>query len=283
MPTTDDTPARLPCPACHKRGVDTALSPGGALDGHGCGRCGGLLVPPSGSERLLYDELALDRATLLEIAHSFGGKRFACPSCRSHVRALMVRGVNVDLCFHCGSLWLDHGEIERLSSDRYPSPIRTELAALDVAAVAAADATLRFDSRPPWHRFFSDAAGVAALGLGALAVNAAGAGWAIGAVVAGAAWLSSRGHDTIDIFPRARRYVRARRWLVPASPRDSDARVLDDNRAVVVRPFLGFADISLVDSVGRTLVDIAFIRRGLAVSEAAMWARRLGADVIVHP
>jgi uncharacterized protein len=39
-----------------------------------------------------------------------------CPKCGAELRAVPFRGVEADLCFDCGGMFLDRGEVERLSA-----------------------------------------------------------------------------------------------------------------------------------------------------------------------
>jgi Zn-finger nucleic acid-binding protein len=103
------------CPRCQ-----TLLSAGdGALLEDVCGRCRGRFLPAEVTERVVVDELGVDRATLKEIAEQFSGQRLACPGCRASMRPLRLHGVLVDLCFSCGGLWLDGGELRTLSRGRH--------------------------------------------------------------------------------------------------------------------------------------------------------------------
>jgi Zn-finger nucleic acid-binding protein len=103
------------CPRCQ-----TLLSAGdGALLEDVCGRCRGRFLLAEVTERVVVDELGVDRATLKEIAAQFGGQRLACPGCSAPMRPLRLHGVLVDLCFACGGLWLDWGELRTLSRGRH--------------------------------------------------------------------------------------------------------------------------------------------------------------------
>jgi Zn-finger nucleic acid-binding protein len=37
-----------------------------------------------------------------------------CPKCGLQMHEVKLRGVNVDVCFSCNGVFLDHGELERL-------------------------------------------------------------------------------------------------------------------------------------------------------------------------
>ena len=289
MSMSADTIA-LPCPACASRGASAALNVATDLDGHGCQRCGGVLLTAVGSERLLHVELALDRAMLLEIAQNFGGRRYACPACTSKMRALMLRGVDVDLCFHCAALWLDDGELERLSAGRYRSTTRLH-GALVAGAVATVDdvggaeAVVRFDAHHPVRKLSGGGALLSAAALLWLASNAVTVSVPMIVAAAGlgvVAFALDGRHNVVDVFPRARRLLRSRKRLA-ANPRDKNAEALDDSRFVLMRPFGPMTETSLVDGCGRTIVAIAVTTAAVARREAQTYARKLGAPLVVHP
>ena len=103
------------CPRCR-----TLLSAGdGALLEDVCGACHGRFLPAAATERVVVEELGVDRATLKEIAELFSGLRVPCPGCTTAMRPLRLHGVLVDLCFACGGLWLDGGELTSLTAGRY--------------------------------------------------------------------------------------------------------------------------------------------------------------------
>ena len=243
-----------------------------------------MLLPAAGSDRVLHQLLALDRASLLELANGFGGRRFACPWCTARMRCLVVRSVDLDLCFHCGGLWLEHGELERLSGQRYSSPTPPQKPAHPIAI--RADTFVRFDAR---QRLPSTVgAGIRAIGLGVLAAAALlpSSWWlpgsalaaAAAAVVVGTALARTR---VVDVFPRARRLLRSRAWL-PTSARDARAEPLDDKAVVVVRHLAGgmFARADYVDSCGRVLAPITMGRSRRVAAAAAVIAKRLGCRVV---
>jgi Zn-finger nucleic acid-binding protein len=244
-----------------------------------------VLLSSSGSERLLHEELHLDRATLVDIAQSFGGRRWGCPGCRSKMSSLMLRGVDVDLCFHCGSLWLDHGELERLSDRRYKSPLRQPSSSTDLPAKATPQAsanTVRLDARHPLRRGLSLPTTV----VGLLLVQAYRVGafpntaLVIAAACAVLVAFNMR-RSVVDVWPRARRLLRSRS-LLPADARDPRAEVLDDERFVVVRPWrLWLTETALVDSCGRTLVQLAIGRRSVVLRQARAQAHQLGALLVL--
>ena len=287
MSTTPVTTSPL-CPACAARSAVTELRDGAALDGHGCPRCGGVLLPSTGSERLLHDELALDRAMLIEIAQNFGGRRYTCPACRSKMSSLLVRGVDIDLCFHCAALWLDAGEIERLSAGRYRSTRRSLATtytgtSTDAMATTPPDSVVRLDARHPVRQ-----GATAVLGWGVLLAAVAwlrgdygDAPIAIGITLVGLAVINMR-PTVVDVFPRARRLLRSHRWLA-GEPRDARAEQLDDERFVIVRQIIIGSEISLVDGAGRRLVLIQWQERYSPIDAAVVYARRLGAVMLLHP
>lgn len=132
------------CPRCQM-----LLSAGdGALLEDVCGRCRGRFLHPQITERVVVDELGVDRATLKEIAEHFSGQRVPCPGCRASMRPLRLHGVLVDLCFSCGGLWLDGGELRTLSRGRHDelgghTPPVLVVEPLDTSTALALDGTAR--------------------------------------------------------------------------------------------------------------------------------------------
>lgn len=104
------------CPSCLHAGLERL---GGELDEQVCPACGGRFLPEVGAARLVEDELGITRDMLRELTRYFGGERRTCPSCRSRTSAVRLKGVTADLCQGCGGLWLDAGELGRLSAGRY--------------------------------------------------------------------------------------------------------------------------------------------------------------------
>lgn len=108
----------------------------GVVGEDACGRCGGRFLAPEVAERVVVDELGFEREMLHEVANLFSGMRIPCPGCTGAMRPLRLRGVAVDLCFGCGSLWLDRGELRALSAGRHDEVGIVE-GVVDVAAPAA--------------------------------------------------------------------------------------------------------------------------------------------------
>jgi hypothetical protein len=126
-----------PCPRCSKPGAPVLLQRGvGVVGEDACGRCGGRFLAPEVAERVVVDELGFEREMLHEVANLFSGLRIPCPGCTGAMRPLRLRSVAVDLCFGCGSLWLDRGELRALSGGRHDEVGIVE-GVVDVAAAAA--------------------------------------------------------------------------------------------------------------------------------------------------
>ncbi len=276
-----DVQAALSCPACSKAGTAQPLSAETGLDGRGCDACGGIFLPLSGSERLLGELLARSRADLVDLADSFGGRRFTCPGCRAKMRCLVVRSTDVDLCFHCGGLWLEHGGLERLSGARYHGPTPKRVA-LPVAAPTAAT-ELRLDGRSWWRRASGSlirGGGYVAL-LFSLGLDVGGPPLVLSSVVAVVAGFWIRRRRTIDIFPRARRLLRSSA-ILPTSARDERAERFDDDAVVVVRPHFFGAQACLMDGCGRQIAVLSTGTGSHVRRDAERLAKKLGVVVLTH-
>ncbi len=257
---------------------------GAPLDGHYCTHCGGILLPASGSERLLHDELAMDRARLVELADSFGGRRSPCASCGARVRPLLLRGVDIDVCFHCGALWFDRGELARLSQGRHAEPaLPAAVAARPPAPLALRPiATVRLDARSPGRKLLGGLvrdAGVALVLASAFGLATSAHAFLVGVllVVGG---MTLRARAVVDVFPRAGRLLRSRAWM-PTDARDPRAERFDGG-AVVVRRWGPLTQAQLVDEIGRTLVVLHRGRAAPVRRTAATIAARIGVDVVDH-
>jgi len=271
------------CPACTRAGATVALSSGAGLDGSWCKSCAGVLLPPVGSQRLLGEVLGLDRPALLELADGFGGRRFVCSLCRARMRCLVVRGVDVDLCFHCGALWLEQGELERLSGDRFRGPAAAAVALTPLRAAPRGDTELRLDGRPLVRRAVGSVVGAVGLGviaagfLGFTATNVAICGGLM--LVVGQALRRRR---VVDVFPRARRLL-VSRAIMPTLATDERATPFDEGCSVVVRPFGPLhAALVVADTVGRTIVEVQVGNRRGVIAAGTALARRLARPVVVH-
>jgi Zn-finger nucleic acid-binding protein len=86
----------------------------GVLQEAVCPGCRGRLLDGDATTRLLQDHCGLDRALVGELCAHFKG-RTPCPACGRGMSLVPVVGVAVDLCGSCGSLFLDAGELTRLS------------------------------------------------------------------------------------------------------------------------------------------------------------------------
>lgn len=79
-----------------------------------CPGCRGRLLDGDATMRRLQDHCGLDRALVGELCAHFKG-RTPCPACGRGMSLVPVVGVAIDLCGSCGSLYLDAGELTRLS------------------------------------------------------------------------------------------------------------------------------------------------------------------------
>jgi hypothetical protein len=86
----------------------------GALHEAVCPGCQGRLLDGDAAMRLLQDHCGLERGLIGELCAHYRG-RTPCPACGRGMSLVPVVGVSVDLCGGCGSLFLDAGELGRLS------------------------------------------------------------------------------------------------------------------------------------------------------------------------
>jgi Zn-finger nucleic acid-binding protein len=94
--------------------------PGSGLLGEAvCPRCQGRFLPGEVTDRVVVDELGIGRDVLRALTNFSAGRSLRCSGCGAGMRALQLRGVPVDLCLACGGLWLDAGELRRLSAGRH--------------------------------------------------------------------------------------------------------------------------------------------------------------------
>lgn len=103
------------CPRCQ-----SALAPGyGALGEDACGECGGRVLSPELTKQVLLDEAGLDPRLVQELAQESGGKALPCPACEKPMSPVTLKGTALDICFPCGTTFLDQGELERFSRGRH--------------------------------------------------------------------------------------------------------------------------------------------------------------------
>lgn len=107
--------ALRPCPRC---GPDAALVPHeGTLHESICPRCLGRFLPSDARETLL-GELQIDDVTLREMVKTFAGERLVCPGCGFKTSAIRLRGRSAGMCTGCGGMWLDQGDLSKVTGER---------------------------------------------------------------------------------------------------------------------------------------------------------------------
>ncbi|MFZ5471689.1 MAG: zf-TFIIB domain-containing protein [Myxococcota bacterium] len=97
------------CPGCqsamqvfHARGVEIDR----------CGFCGGLWFDGGELERVLKAPLPFERLP--------GATSRRCASCTTTLEPMVLRGVPMDVCASCLSVYLDEGELDELAGRRVP-------------------------------------------------------------------------------------------------------------------------------------------------------------------
>lgn len=277
----------MKCPRCHDPDLTSPLEGGGPLSSSTCARCGGGLLPEDGLTRLL-EEMKHTREEMRELAALYAGARVPCPACRSKMSPLVLRGASLDMCFGCGSLWVDRGELEVISGGRYALPAPT--APAPAPAIAPAQALVRVDERSlPRHMGRAFLAGIGSVGViwGLAGIVPFASALAGAAALAAAAGLSRR--EAFDVLPRARRMMRWRGWFAPDA-RSELGETFSPDACVVVRRLrvplpdgpreLPFVVVDLVDAEGR---DLARLKGPMlpptAWTEGPRYARALGVSV----
>jgi hypothetical protein len=106
--------AVVPCESCHVRAFRHRAGP---LLESVCSACRRRFFPPASAKKL-FAELGLDVASLKETRTD---ERLPdrCPGCEHRMSRAHVEDVELELCPGCGAMWLDEGELDRLSGGRY--------------------------------------------------------------------------------------------------------------------------------------------------------------------
>lgn len=102
----------LKCPTCTPR---VALNePGSEWDEQTCPTCGGTLLSVAPARRLVFGHLGIHpdsfKGMLLTSVH----KGAPCAGCHRPMVIVLLQGVGVATCVHCGMLWLSVGGLEAL-------------------------------------------------------------------------------------------------------------------------------------------------------------------------
>lgn len=102
------------CPGCGQ-GLE---APSGDLPASGCAECGGWFLDGAATEKLVVEELGISQEILSALPEHGIAQDRACAGCDAALHTCPLRGVKVDLCPRCGGLWLDRGELRRLTGGR---------------------------------------------------------------------------------------------------------------------------------------------------------------------
>lgn len=78
-----------------------------------CARCGGHLLGAAATRQLMGD-CSVKLPVLAELAQQ-GAPGFACGKCHTPLKQFLLKGATVDACVTCGNLWLDAGELAKIS------------------------------------------------------------------------------------------------------------------------------------------------------------------------
>ncbi len=261
----------------------------GPLSSTVCSRCGGAVLATEGAQRL-FDELGHTVQQLRELAELVAGQRFSCVSCASKTSPLVLKGAQVDLCFGCGALWVDRGELERISAARYTLPIPIAAPVVVKPSLPPANAALvTLERRPRWFRAGRFALGTAStLGLMLSAVGVAPVawlGWCAAGAVAAALMLK---RPVTEILPRTQRVLRWTGFVPPTQAvRHKMGEAFSSDAVVVARPLrlspmrarahpARYYHVELVEPDGRLVAHLDTVRRRAVPALVARRQRALG-------
>lgn len=111
----------MQCPACPNSSLERQTDPGTHLEIDTCPDCQGLWFD-AGELRQFFASPHLKEEFLPDARkerpqHSFeiSSKARRCPRCRKGMARPTVGDVAVDVCQSCQGIWLDHGELYRLT------------------------------------------------------------------------------------------------------------------------------------------------------------------------
>lgn len=108
------------CPRCAK---PVPLVPGESPGEWTCKRCGGHHLDGPATRALVVTELGVAADVLRNLPALHGGQETVpCPCGAAKAATCVLRGVAVNLCPACDGLWLDSGELFRLSAGRRGTP-----------------------------------------------------------------------------------------------------------------------------------------------------------------
>ncbi len=105
------------CPACGERHWLRASR--GELGEQSCARCGGRLLAPDGTTRLLVEHHGFTLAMLRALPADPVVRMVACPACRRFMVPRRVRGAVAHLCGTCGRSWYERPHFVALCEGRF--------------------------------------------------------------------------------------------------------------------------------------------------------------------
>jgi Zn-finger nucleic acid-binding protein len=118
------------CPRCSHDLVDNV----GALGEAACPQCHARFLDADAVATVFFETAGIERDELIALT-SDAQRTLECPSCRTMMSAIDVRGHHVWLCTGCGSASLVEGALAALSEGRFAEPRAIE-ASIEDSAVA---------------------------------------------------------------------------------------------------------------------------------------------------
>ncbi len=115
----------MPAPLCPRDATPLTSSAnvfGPGTKAHVCGKCTGVLADWDTAQKF-FESLGLSLTDLQTLVGFAAAKKqtepLACTSCgKGHLKPLVYKGIELDLCEACGAAWFDRGELKRITGGR---------------------------------------------------------------------------------------------------------------------------------------------------------------------
>ena len=111
------------------------------MEAMSCAACGGTWLSANSAGALLTrlaSGAPLERKFFDRVRRESSESKLSCLECRTTMRTVSHRGVEIDVCQDCGGIWFDGGELQRFRQFGFSKPARVAAAAAGATALAAA-------------------------------------------------------------------------------------------------------------------------------------------------